>query len=99
VIKIQQDGDGVTFSVKVHPKARRERISGTVGDSLKVQLTAPPVEGKANQACIRFFAEFLKVSRSSITIAAGVSSRKKVIRVARTTVSEVERTIAAMLTE
>jgi uncharacterized protein YggU (UPF0235/DUF167 family) len=46
VIKIQQGGDGVTFSVKVHPKARRERISGTAGDSLKVELTAPPVEGK-----------------------------------------------------
>jgi hypothetical protein len=98
VIKIQQDVDGVTFSVKVHPRARRERISGMVGDSLKVELTSPPVEGKANEACIRFFAEFLKVPRSSVTIAAGISNRKKIIRVVGITVSEVERTIAVMLT-
>ena len=69
-----------------------------VGDSLKVELTSPPVEGKANEACIRFFAEFLKVPRSSVTIAAGISNRKKVIRVVGITVSEVERTIAVMLT-
>jgi len=97
VIKIQQDGDGVTFSVKVHPKARRERISGTVGDSLKVELTAPPVDGKANEACIRFFADFLKVPRSSVTIAAGVGSRRKVIRVAGISARQVERTIVTML--
>ncbi|MFL6438274.1 MAG: DUF167 domain-containing protein [Terriglobales bacterium] len=98
MIKIQQDVDGVTFSVKVHPRARRERISGMVGDSLKVELTSPPVEGKANEACIRFFAEFLKVPRSSVTIAAGISNRKKIIRVVGITVSEIERTIAVMLT-
>lgn len=69
-----------------------------VGDSLKVELTSPPVEGKANEACIRFFAEFLKVPRSSVTIAAGISNRKKIIRVVGITVSEVERTIAVMLT-
>lgn len=98
MIKIEQDGDAVTFSVKVHPRARRERISGTLGDSLKLELTAPPVDGRANEACIRFFAEFLKVPRLSVTIAAGIGSRKKVIRVVGMRASELERTIAAMLT-
>jgi uncharacterized protein len=72
---------GVTFAVKVHPRATKNAITGEVGDALKVSLTAPPVEGKANGACIEFFAKLLNVSRSSITIAAGQTSRNKVIRV------------------
>jgi uncharacterized protein (TIGR00251 family) len=53
-----------------------------VGEALKLALTAPPIEGRANQACIEFLAELLNVPRSSVTIAAGQSSRSKVIRVA-----------------
>jgi hypothetical protein len=94
---IQQRGDAVTFSIRVHPKARRERIAGALGDSLKLELTAPPIEGKANEACIRFFAELLKVPRSSITIAAGAGSRNKVIRVAGVSAAEVERAFATAL--
>ena len=97
MITIQQRGDAVTFSVRVHPKARRGRISGTVGDSLKVELTAPPVEGKANAACIRFFVDLLKVPRSSVTIAAGASSRNKVIRVSGISAVAVEKAIAASI--
>ncbi|HWC20432.1 MAG TPA: DUF167 domain-containing protein, partial [Terriglobales bacterium] len=65
---VQQRGDDVIFAIKVHPRAHRERIAGTIGDALKLEITAPPVEGKANEACIRFLAEFLKVPRSSVTI-------------------------------
>jgi len=72
---------GTTFAVRVHPRAKKNAITGEVGDALKVALTAPPVDGKANEACIEFFAKLLKVSRSSVTIAAGLSSRNKVIRV------------------
>lgn len=96
-IPIRQSGDAATFSVRVHPKARPDGISGIVGDSLKLDLTAPPVEGKANEACIRFFAEFLKVPRSSVTIAAGTSSRNKVIRVQGVSAAEVERAIERVL--
>ena len=96
-IPVRQSGDAVTFSVRVHPKARRDGISGVVGDSLKLDLTAPPTEGKANEACIRFFAEFLKVPRSSVTIAAGTSSRNKVIRVEGMSAAEVERALAEVL--
>lgn len=96
-IPIRQSGDAVRFSVRVHSRARRDGISGVVGDSLKLDLTAPPVEGKANEACIRFFAEFLKVPRSSVTIAAGTSSRNKVIRVHGVSAIEVERALAEVL--
>ena len=97
MIKIQPSGDGVTFSVKVHPRARRERISGVLGDVLKLEITAPPLEGKANDACIDFFSDFLKVPRSSVTIAAGLSSRNKVLRISGISPAAVEQAFAHVL--
>ena len=81
MIPVHETPLGVTFAVKVHPRARKNAITGELGDTLKVSLTAPPIEGKANEACIEFFANLLKVPRSSVTIAAGQSSRSKIIRV------------------
>ncbi len=91
MIPVRDTASGATFSIRVHPRAKKNEISGTVGDALKVALTAPPVEGRANEACIRFFAEFLRVPRSSVTIAAGESSRNKVIRISGLTAAEVEK--------
>jgi hypothetical protein len=91
MIPIRETPGGVTFAIKVHPRAKRNAITGEVGDALKVALTAPPVDGKANAACIEFFAKLLEVPRSSITIAAGQSSRNKLIRVAGLSAVEVEK--------
>ena len=90
MISLRECKDGVTFSIKVHPRAKKNAISGVIGDALKLSLTAPPVEGKANEACIRFFADLLRVPRSSVTIAAGESSRNKVIRVHGLTAAQLE---------
>lgn len=95
VIPIKDHPAGATFAVKVHPRAKQERISGVVGDALKLNLTAPPIEGRANEACIRFFADFLKVPRSSITIASGTSTRLKVIRIAGITAEQVRQRLSA----
>jgi len=81
LILIKGTSDGVVFSVRVHPRAKKNAITGEVGDALKLSLTTPPVEGRANEACIEFFAKLLKVSRSSVTIASGQTGRNKVIRV------------------
>ena len=81
MIPVQQTAKGVTFAVKVHPRARKNAISGVVGDALKLALTALPVEGKANRAVIEFFAEVFEIPRSSVTIASGETSRQKVIRI------------------
>jgi len=78
---IKEGGAGVSFAVRIHPRAKKDAISGELGDALKVSLTAPPIEGRANEACIEFFAKLLKVPRSSVTIASGLTSRNKVIRV------------------
>ncbi len=84
-VPIHETSAGVTFAVKVHPRAKKNAITGELGDALKVSLTAPPVEGRANEACIEFFANLLRVPRSSVNIASGLSSRNKVIRVAGVT--------------
>ncbi len=90
---IHETSEGVTFAVKVHPRAKKNAITGELGDALKVSLTAPPVEGRANEACIEFFAKLLKVPRSSVTIASGQSSRNKVIRVSGLSAEEVRKRI------
>jgi uncharacterized protein (TIGR00251 family) len=91
MVAIQNSPTGATFAVKVHPRAKKNGITGEAGDVLKLSLTAPPVDGKANQACMDFFAKLLEVSRSSVTIAAGQTSRNKVVRVAGLSAEEVRR--------
>jgi uncharacterized protein (TIGR00251 family) len=93
VIPVEQSASTVTFAVKVHPRARKNAITGELGDALKLSITSPPVDGRANQACIDFFAKLLKVPRSSVTIASGQSSRNKVVRVAGLTADEVRQRI------
>ena len=90
VIPIHDSSAGATFTIKVHPRAKKNAITGQVGDALKVALAAPPVDGKANEACIEFFAKLLKVPRSSVTIAAGQTSRNKVVRVMGLTARQVQ---------
>ena len=68
-------------TVKVHPRARRTRITGRVGDAWKLDLAAPPVDGKANEACIRFFADLAGVPQSRVRIVLGLTSRTKVIEI------------------
>ncbi len=91
MIPIRQLGGGVTFAVKVYPRAKRNAITGELGDALKLFLTSPPVEGRANEACIEFFAKLLKVPRSSVTIASGQTSRQKVIGVSGLSAEEVRK--------
>ncbi|MGA2020193.1 MAG: DUF167 domain-containing protein [Candidatus Sulfotelmatobacter sp.] len=93
MIAIQESSGGVTFAVKVHPRARKNAITGELGDALKLSLTSPPTEGRANEACIEFFAKLLKVPRSSVTIASGRTSRAKVIRVDGLSADDVRRRI------
>jgi len=86
---IKNSPNDVTFAVKVHPRAKKNALTGRVGDALKLVLNAPPADGKANEACIEFLAKLLNLPRSSVTIAAGMNSRNKVIRVVGLTAQQV----------
>jgi uncharacterized protein len=93
LIPIQESNGSVTFAVKVHPRARKNAITGTLGNALKVSLTSPQVDGRANEGCINFFAKLLKLPRTSITIASGQTSRAKVIRVVGLSVEEMRKRV------
>jgi len=94
MLLIHESDGGVSFAVKVHPRARKNAITGELGGALKVSLTTPPIDGRANEACIEFFAKLLKVPRSSVTIASGQTSRNKVIRVVGLSAEELRKRIA-----
>jgi uncharacterized protein (TIGR00251 family) len=91
MISIHDTPAGATFAVKIHPRARKDAITGELEDALKLSLKAPPVEGRANEACIEFLANLLKVPRSSVTIASGQNSPRKVIRVRGVSADEVQK--------
>ena len=69
------------LTVKVHPRARRSALAGRFGDAWKLDLAAPPVDGKANDECVRFFAELANVPRARVRIVTGASSRMKVVKI------------------
>jgi uncharacterized protein (TIGR00251 family) len=67
--------------VRVQPRASRTELAGRHGDALKVRLAAPPVDGAANEALVRFLAERLDVSRSAVWLEAGAAGRTKIVAV------------------
>ncbi|HEV2444761.1 MAG TPA: DUF167 domain-containing protein [Candidatus Sulfopaludibacter sp.] len=68
-------------TVKVHPRARRSALAGRFGDAWKLDLAAPPVDGKANEECVRFFAGLCGVPRSRVRIVTGAAARMKVVEI------------------
>ncbi|MFZ3331544.1 MAG: DUF167 domain-containing protein [Candidatus Acidiferrales bacterium] len=83
------DGNAVAFRVRVQPRASRDAIAGEHGGALKVRLTAPPVEGRANNALCRLLAEHLNVPVSAVRIVAGEHSRNKRVSIAGVTRTQV----------
>ena len=89
-MKVMQATDsGVLLRVRVQPRASRDRLEGVHGDQLRIRLTAPPVDGAANAACIAFLAKSLGVRRSQVRIEAGEKSRDKRIHISGLTPAEV----------
>jgi uncharacterized protein (TIGR00251 family) len=77
----QETPDGVTFLVKVVPRAKRDEIVCVEGGALKVRVNAPPVEGKANAALVRMLAKLLSVKRVQVEIQRGENIRLKTLKV------------------
>jgi len=81
-LSIRETPSGLVFKVLVQPRSSNTAVVGIHGDALKIRLTAPPVEGKANKACIRFLAKCLGLAKSDLEIVSGHSSRAKRVRLA-----------------
>ena len=78
-------------TVKVHPRAKRSAVTGRFGEAWKLDLAAPPVDGKANEECVRFLAEVAGVARSRVRIVTGATSRMKTVEVADVAQEDLER--------
>ncbi len=88
MLPLKETKIGVTFPVHVIPRASKCEMVGTTNGALKVRLAAPPVEGKANEACLRFLAEQFNLPRNRLSIVGGRTSRKKIVQVSGMTTNE-----------
>lgn len=75
-------GPSATVSVRVVPRSSKEGVAGCEGGVVRIRLNAPPVEGQANEALVRFLAKALGVPKNRITLVAGERGRSKIVRVA-----------------
>jgi hypothetical protein len=79
------------ITVRAHPRARRSAITGRFGDAWKLDLAAPPVDGKANEECVRFFAELAGVTRSRVRVVTGATGRLKIVDIEGMAQAELEK--------
>ena len=96
--KISGAEGGAAFPVRVVPRASKNEISGRHGEAVKIRLTAPPVEGAANEALIGFLSGILGVRKSQIEILSGHASRDKIVCVVGLMPQEVEAKLGEYLT-
>ena len=98
-LAISDISGGCTLPVRVHPGARRNAIDGVHDGALKVSLTTPPTDGRANQALIAFLAGELRIPRARVTLLTGATSRSKSLRIAGLSAAQLRAALAAPATE
>jgi len=91
MLPLREEKDGVSFKVRVQPRASKNQVAGLFEDALRVRLTAPPVDGEANEACRAFLADLLSVSRSQVEILSGLTGRNKVVKIKGVSASQVQK--------
>lgn len=95
VLLITEREGAITFLVRVTPRAKHDEIVGAAYGALKVKLAAPPVEGAANEALVKFLAERLGVRAAQVEIVSGHTAREKVVRVTGVSADEAHRRLGA----
>lgn len=89
-LSIQKAQAGAAIMVQVVPRASKDEVAGLQGAAIKIRLAAPPVDGAANDALVKFLAKALRVRTSDIEIIAGHTSRKKLVSIIGLTPDEVQ---------
>lgn len=87
----KETGARARITVKVQPRAKATRVAGRMEQAYRLQVAAPPVDGKANEECIAFLAELAGVAKSRVRIVSGLASRMKVVEIDGITQQEMER--------
>lgn len=95
---VKETQAGVSFAVRVAPRASRTGITGVMGEGdgtvVKIALAAPPVDGRANEEMIAFLAKLFDLPRSGVEVIAGQQSKNKVIRVRGRSAAEIQAALA-----
>lgn len=94
---LQETSEGVVVRVRLQPRSARCALAGMTDDYLKVRVTAPPVEGAANEACRSFLAKELRLAKGCVEIISGEKSRDKRVLLRGAQIEEVASTIAEAL--
>ncbi len=89
MIPLRESSLGVSFAVRVQPRASRPGIRGVLGDALKLALAAPPLDGRANQELTEYLADFFQVPQFAVDVIGGAQSRNKVVRVSGPSAGEI----------
>ncbi len=85
--------DGCTLNIRLHPGARKNAINGLHAGALKISLTTPPVDGRANEALIDLLSDRLNIPKARITLIAGHTNRLKTLHITTLTAPQVEATL------
>ncbi len=91
--------NNIAFSVYVQPRASRNRIAGMHGNAIKIYVTAPPVENKANGAVIHFFADLFSVPKSAVSIKSGRQGRNKKVLINNLALEKAQETLSKALSK
>ena len=89
-LRVAADGR-ITLTLHIQPGAKKSEFAGLHGDALKIRLAAPPVDGKANEALLRFIADALNLPKSAVTLKSGQTSRRKVLEIQGATQDAIAR--------
>ncbi len=90
---VRDTAQGAQFALRVQPRASRNAVAGVMGEAIKLAITAPPVDGKANQAVIEYLSDLFRVSKSSIVIVSGETGRNKVIAIRGLSAEQVRKVL------
>ena len=89
--------DGIILRVHLQPRAKKNEIVGIHGDSIKIRLKAPPVDGKANEEARRFLAKVLGIKRQQVILRAGTTSRSKSFLIKDVDINTIENKLGPMV--
>ena len=92
------NGDGIILNLHIQPRASKSEVCGVQGDALKIRLTSPPVDGAANKLCREFLAELFHVSKSSVEIISGETSRHKRVKITASDTARLQQIVDSITT-
>jgi uncharacterized protein len=90
---VRDTARGAQFALRVQPRASRNAFAGVMGDAIKLAITAPPVDGKANQAVVEYLSDVFRVPKSNIVIVSGETGRNKLIAIRGMTAAQVMKVL------